>query len=49
MGGESQGSFITFPSHEALWATLTANRWAILKALNLATASPSGMIPAPAG
>ena len=33
MGGESQGSFITFPSHEALWVTLTANRWAILKAL----------------
>lgn len=33
MGGEPQGSFITFPSHEALWATLTANRWAIIKAL----------------
>ena len=31
--GEAQGSFITFPSHEDLWVTLTANRWAILKAL----------------
>jgi len=33
MDGEPQGNFITFPSHEALWATLTANRWAILKAM----------------
>ncbi len=31
--GKTQGSFITFPSHEDLWKTLTANRWAILKAL----------------
>ncbi|WP_295389407.1 transcriptional regulator [uncultured Thiodictyon sp.] len=31
--GEPQGCFITFPSHEDLWSTLTANRWAILKAL----------------
>ncbi|WP_295433413.1 transcriptional regulator [uncultured Thiodictyon sp.] len=31
--GEPQGCFISFPSHEDLWATLTANRWAILKAL----------------
>ncbi len=31
--GEPQGSFITFPSHEDLWNTLNANRWAILKAL----------------
>jgi hypothetical protein len=27
--GEPQGCFITFPSHEDLWATLTANRWGI--------------------
>lgn len=33
MDGEPQGGFITFPSHEALWSTLTANRRAILKAL----------------
>lgn len=31
--GEAQGCFITFPTHEDLWATLTANRWAILKAM----------------
>jgi predicted transcriptional regulator len=31
--GEPQGCFITFLSHEDLWSTLTANRWAILKAL----------------
>jgi len=31
--GEPQGCFITFLSHEELWATLTANRWSILKAL----------------
>ncbi|WP_295393359.1 transcriptional regulator [uncultured Thiodictyon sp.] len=31
--GEPQGCFITFPSHEDLWSTLTANRWVILKAL----------------
>lgn len=31
--GKTRGSFITFPSHEDLWTTLTANRWAILKAL----------------
>jgi len=31
--GEPQGCFITFASPEALWSTLTANRWGILKAL----------------
>lgn len=31
--GERQRAFITFRSHEDMWATLTANRWAILKAL----------------
>ena len=31
--GEAQGCFITFPPHEDLWTTLTANRWAILKAM----------------
>ena len=31
--GEPQGAFITFPTHEALWQTLTAERWAVLKAL----------------
>lgn len=31
--GEVQGNFITFPTHEDLWTTLTANRWAILRAL----------------
>jgi predicted transcriptional regulator len=31
--GEPQGCFITFPSHEDLWATLTANRWGILKVM----------------
>lgn len=31
--GEPQGCFISFLSHEDLWATLTPNRWAILKAL----------------
>ena len=31
--GEPQGAFISFPSHEDLWATLTPNRWAILKAM----------------
>ena len=31
--GEPQGCFISFPSHEDLWTTLTPNRWAILKAM----------------
>ncbi len=31
--GEPQGCFISFPSHEDLWATLTPNRWAILKSM----------------
>jgi predicted transcriptional regulator len=31
--GEPQGAFITFPTHEALWQTLTAERWVILKTL----------------
>lgn len=31
--GEPQGCFISFPSHEDLWSTLTAKRWTILKAL----------------
>ena len=31
--GEPQGYFISFPSHEDLWATLTPNRWALLKAM----------------
>lgn len=31
--GEPQGCFITFLIDEALWATLTANRWAIVKAM----------------
>lgn len=31
--GEPQGCFISFPSHEDLWATLTPNRWVILKAM----------------
>jgi predicted transcriptional regulator len=31
--GEPQGCFITFLSDEELWATLTANRWAIVKAM----------------
>ena len=30
---EAQGCFITFPTHEDLWTTLRANRWAILKAM----------------
>ncbi|QVL47881.1 MAG: transcriptional regulator [Thiocapsa sp.] len=31
--GEPQGCFITFPSYEDLWATLTGNRWGILKVM----------------
>lgn len=31
--GEPQGCFISFPSHEDLWTTLTPNRWSILKAM----------------
>jgi len=31
--GEPQGCFISFPSHEDLWTTLTPNRWGILKAM----------------
>lgn len=31
--GEPQGDFISFESMEALWRTLTPNRWDILKAL----------------
>jgi len=31
--GEPQGCSISFPTHEDLWRTLTANRWAILKAM----------------
>ncbi len=31
--GEAQGCFIAFPTHEDLCTTLTANRWAILKAM----------------
>jgi predicted transcriptional regulator len=31
--GESQGCFISFPSDEDLWTTLTPNRWTILKAM----------------
>ena len=31
--GEPQGCFITFPSHEDLWATLTGNRWGIIKVM----------------
>jgi len=30
---EPQGCYISFSSHEELWRTMTANRWAILKAL----------------
>jgi len=32
-GGAPQGCFITFPSHEALWKTLTLKRWEIIKAM----------------
>ena len=39
--GEAQGCFITSPTHEDLWATLTANRWAILKAMT--GGGPQGM------
>lgn len=39
--GEAQGCFISFASHEDLWATLTANRWAILKAMT--AAGPMGV------
>ena len=31
--GDPQGCFISFPSHEDLWATLTPTRWGILKAM----------------
>ncbi len=31
--GVPQGARISFASHEDLWSTLTANRWALLKAL----------------
>ncbi len=31
--GEPQGCFISFPSHEDLWATLSPGRWALLKAM----------------
>jgi len=31
--GEEQGAFISFQSSEALWKTLTAKRWQLLKAL----------------
>jgi predicted transcriptional regulator len=31
--GEPQGAFISFPTYQALWSTLTADRWSILQAL----------------
>ena len=31
--GEEQGAFISFQSSEALWKTLTAKRWQLLKVL----------------
>ncbi len=39
--GEPQDCFISFPSHEDLWSTLTANCWAIIKALT--GAGPQGV------
>lgn len=36
--GEEQGAFVSFKSSEALWKTLTAKRWQLLKAL--ASAGP---------
>lgn len=39
--GEPQGCFITFPTPEALWKTLTPKRWEIIRALT--GAGPTGV------
>ncbi|SEJ28929.1 Predicted transcriptional regulator [Azotobacter beijerinckii] len=39
--GEPQGCFITFPTPELLWKTLTPKRWEIIKAM--AGAGPLGI------